>query len=250
MDYIDIIDIRLEMFKRKQDIRQYMRLEKIIAAILVSGAITAPQVYSQQPENPCPNCTPIDYLYKAELGEGGANVRVGDFGGELQYNPQELGTGLPKQSVQSSLSLGIGGLSITGFTNGARRKEEVKCYTNGKGYDLFVVEPPATGSNIDGEEIEVFAGIDRDPETTRWASLGRGQTDNKNKGYIPFEMGEIKQAYWVKVVDKKSGRSDMHPGYKGFDQSTVLLVNVCLEVASSPKRTYLLTSWYTKDKQP
>lgn len=228
-----------------------MRLEKILASAGILIGFTTFSSEASSSSLLCPEdeygvkqfCLPIDHIYKYEIGPKGLGHDAFRKFNKLEPSREEVewkATGLPKKTVKHALSLGSGGWVIGGYTRKTRKPEKVMCFVNRDGFDFYVQEP-SPNPNIPKEEFKVYVGIDPNPETTKWVYIGKGFTDKKNKGYVGFDMGEIKKAYWIKIVDNKSERSTNIAGYGGFDLGTILLRYPCFEVAGEGEKKHFFS---------
>lgn len=141
------------------------------------------------------------------------------------------GIGKPKPSALRALSLGDGGQIVVAYTWGIHDSSFPSCFDNVEGPDLYVHEPMM--NNFYLEEIRVEVGVERNIETTPWVEVGTGAATLENQGFIPFDLGNIPHAYWIRITDNNSRKTSDYLDDAGFELSTVILKELCeVEVSS------------------
>src|SRR3990167_2934187 len=154
---------------------------------------------------------------------------------EAEQNRIENVLGKPKSNLYSSLSLGHRGEVIVGYTNGYKKAETVKCFDNKEGYDIYVHEPHIPANKQ--ESVEVYISEDRELKpSSKWHFIGKKDVNEGIDGWMGFDMGDTKKAYWVKLKDGNSRLIDSI-FYSGFEASSVKLKYPCRYMLMEKKKT-------------
>ena len=170
----------------------------------------------------------VDFAYDFKPGEG--------LTGKQSI---EEAIGEEKIDLDSALSLGVGGEVKVVYTKGTGNLEDVTCFYNGPSYDIFIHEPNT--SNNRPETVEILVGLEKDPKTSSWISLGTKSVKEGTENYIPFDLDEneinmeIQQGYRILVRDAKS-RLTISGRYAGFELSTVIFKYPCDQLIASKRK--------------
>ena len=138
-------------------------------------------------------------------------------------NPARFVLGCPKDSLESSLTLGHEGFVIVGPS---------KCFRNGQGPDILVHEPRSDLNTA--ETINVYVTTDEKGEGP-WYKIADKKTVDKSSNYLELELDgivnergyPIEEFRWVKVEDANSKLVLSNKRFSGFEVSAVKFLHQC-----------------------
>jgi len=203
-----------------------MKISKIpLEAIVVSlGLLASSQVLADHDEDIDIDASPppIEYT-KGRVGVYIDFILSSKVGNGIRNPHPELIIGKEKAGLHG-FSLGHGGEVIVGNTYGLKKKEFVNCFKNNPdGPDILVHEM----DDAENRPETFYLYIATDRAATQWYRLeGKKSIKDGLKNWVPFEMGEIKSGYLIKVADANDQMVKI-VNWTGVDPSAVYLVKPC-----------------------
>ncbi len=153
-------------------------------------------------------------------------------------NPENHVLGCPKQTLESSLTLGHSGYVIVGPEH---------CFRNGKGPDILIHEPRSDRNVYETFHVHVTA--DRTGKGP-WYEVAHDIVVDNSNNYLELELDGIvnergvpvEEFIWIKIEDANSKKVETSQRYAGFEISAVKFLHSCRLPIGSLNRPVMVSS--------